>query len=353
MLYSSLIGVSSYEKINTSEIINLFEKDPMIENWGYSQLAKADHYHKYKVWVDQKNNGILNYLSGERGEKRKSLKDFYPAFESAIVFSFSYAQAALYLQNYYRHHPSANGLKIAAYTLGQNGVDYHHAIRAKLVEIQAKIPVDSVIAMDVHPVLDRDLAYRAGLGWYGKNSMLINTQEGSYNIIGSLLFSSKLALKQKVKEVDHCGHCTKCAEACPTDAIDLSSRTIIANKCISTYTIESFKEETLSPPIGMENSGGEIFGCDICQDVCPWNKKILQKLTLDENVKASQSAFFNADKNKLIIDFFLGRDIQTIFNELVLMSNRKFKKLFQATNFERSGRLGLLKNIKFYLNKKK
>jgi ferredoxin len=107
--------------------------------------------------------------------------------------------------------------------------------------------------------------------------MLINQKEGSYFIIGSLLLNQKLEIDLGQMDIDHCGHCTSCADACPTQAINLETRTLEASKCISTFTIEVFKE--VNPPDGYEKSRGEIFGCDICQDVCPWNRKPLSRVT--------------------------------------------------------------------------
>src|SRR5690606_39007267 len=98
---------------------------------------------------------------------------------------------------------------------------------------------------------------------------------GSFFLIGTLLLNDKLALSKKETETDHCGSCRACIIAYPTDAILKESRTLIASKCISTYTIEVFKNE--DPPDGYKSSGGEVFGCDICQDVCPWNSKPLEK----------------------------------------------------------------------------
>src|SRR5690606_23512538 len=120
-----------------------------------------------------------------------------------------------------------------------------------------------------------------------KNSMLINRKEGSYFIIGSILLNQKLQLEETTPDVDHCGKCTACAEACPTNAIDVETRTINAPLCISTFTIEIFKDA--EAPEGFDKSRGEIFGCDICQDICPWNRKPLSRVIGELKLKDSLS----------------------------------------------------------------
>lgn len=191
-------------------------------------------------------------------------------------------------------------------------------------------------------MLERDLAMRAGMGWFGKNSMIINRHHGSFFIIGSLLLNKKInVLKENKIEADHCGQCTRCIEACPTNAIDPVSRTIVARDCISTFTIEQFKLETV-PSEKMSLKSGFIFGCDICQDVCPWNKRV------DRILPPMNSIFFH-DQQMKILNFFLKRDLKQISRELDTLSEGQFKKQFKNTSFERSGKRGLFKNFLFYL----
>jgi epoxyqueuosine reductase len=208
-----------------------------------------------------------------------------------------------------------------------------------LNEIGEKLKIDLPeleykISLDVHPVLERDLAYRSGLGWFGKNSMLINQENGSYTLIGSLLLNQKLELPIKSPASDHCGTCTRCIDACPTNAIDGDMRVIESKKCISTFTIEQFKDGPA--PSGFPVETKEVFGCDICQEVCPWNNKPLAKAIPEES--ASE-----------LVKFF-NRDIQTIHDDISAMSNNAYKRFFKGTSFERSGKRGLLKNLKLYLS---
>ncbi|MEK6625507.1 MAG: 4Fe-4S double cluster binding domain-containing protein, partial [Bdellovibrionota bacterium] len=171
---------------------------------------------------------------------------------------------------------------------------------------------------------------------FGKNSMLIHQQKGSMFIIASLLLNQSFNFPKRVYATDHCGTCRACVEACPTHAIDEKTRTLKSQQCISTFTIELFKDAPA--PSGYKNAGQWIFGCDICQQVCPWNRRetILNQTDLtsqQENLK----------------HFFLDRSIEQIITEIEGMSNNAFERKFKQTSLARTGRLGVLKNIKAYL----
>lgn len=303
-----------------------------ISDWGYTESLEATSFNQLKEWISLKLNGPLKYLEGERLEKRKSLLELYPESRSALVFLFDYTETKKSLNSQNQNQ------KVASYTLGFNGEDYHFWIKGKLnligEELKKSRPgLNFKISLDIHPVLERDLAHRAGLGWFGKNSMLISKEYGSFTLIGSLILNQTLDLDIKEIESDHCGTCRRCIDACPTIAIKEGSLTIDANKCISTHTIEIFKDE--KPPEGFPTPTEEIFGCDICQDVCPWNSK-----PLDKSV-----ARVSDDK----IYTFFNRDILEIYNDIEGMSNNEFKKFFFGTSFFRSGKRGLIKNLRPYL----
>ena len=322
-------------------------KEMSIADWGVTKDPIASSWDKFNAWVQKGLNGNLKYLEGERKDKRQSLEKYFPEFKSAVVFQFSYAKEKFELDSFYKSDQS-NGLRIASYVLGFDGVDYHYSLKENLIRIgellKEKDPtIEYVLSLDIQPVLERDLAYRAGLGWFGKNSMFISKSHGSFYIIGSLLLNKEIDFESRGPEVDHCGQCTRCIDACPTNAIDINSRTIISNKCISTFTIEEFKDNVL-PPEGMENARGEIFGCDICQDVCPWNTRLVRVKNFDAPKERSKEYSY-------IIDFFLKRPILDIISELKSLSNRKYQKMFIATPLQRTGRVGLLKNLQFYSRK--
>lgn len=170
--------------------------------------------------------------------------------------------------------------------------------------------------------------------------MMINRHHGSFFIIGSLLLNQNINSHEKKTETDHCGQCTACVEACPTEAIDPESRTIIANDCISTFTIEQFKLDSI-PSGKMNLQSGWIFGCDICQDVCPWNKRV-------DRINADQKHLVE-EKQLHAMNFFLIKDKVLLASELESMTEGEFRRKFTGTSFERSGRRGLLKNLRLLL----
>lgn len=315
-----------------------------VVDFGVTTEAVPESLNRYNEWVEKQHHNPLLYLEGERKNKRQSVKEHWPDFQMGIVFLFSYQPTHQALQSVYRMDPEWNGLKMASYTMGFEGQDYHHLLKGRLQEIGEFLKTQNSslefkLTLDTHPVLERDLAFRSGLGWFGKNSMMINRHHGSFFIIGSLLLNQEIPLEEKKLETDHCGQCTACIEACPTRAIDPVTRTIIAADCISTFTIEQFKLET-QPSEKMTLKSGWIFGCDICQDVCPWNKRVDRK-----NAPVMD---FNQEQNR-ILDFFLRRSKHELVTELESMSEGEFKRKFSGSSFERSGRRGLLKNLRLLL----
>ncbi len=307
-------------------------KELNIVDWGYTEESRPLSFERYDQWVQGGHQGTLNYLSDHRKDLRDDLTKLYPQFQSALVFLFSYRPAKKWLLENKKH-------EIASYALGFGGEDYHHSLKRSLQKILSHLQdqhagLEGFLTLDAQPVLERDLAHRAGLGWFGKNSMLIHRSEGSYFIIGSLLLNQKLDIKLKTVDTDHCGQCRACVEACPTLAIDEETRTLKADRCISTYTIEIMKDAPA--PEGMENSRGEIFGCDICQDVCPWNTKPLVRTPAAlsfENFPSVGNLFTKSPEE--LIHFFE--------NE----SGRGIQKHLEGTALSRPGKKGWLKNLKF------
>ncbi|MBD65422.1 MAG: tRNA epoxyqueuosine(34) reductase QueG [Halobacteriovoraceae bacterium] len=299
-----------------------------IVDWGYTEQMQATSFDKLQNWVENNEHEPLGYLADERMLKRKNLELIYPFAKSAFVFLFDYTSSKKSLEEL------APENKVASYALGFEDQDYHYWIQEKLHLIQAELKkevgeFEFGISLDIHPVLERDLAYRSGLGWFGKNSMLISRSLGSYFLIGSIIIDRKLNLNQRELETDHCGSCTRCLEACPTKAIN-NDRTVNAKKCISTYTIELFKDAPA--PEGYPTATHEVFGCDICQEVCPWNLKPM--------ARADETQF---SENSLI-EFF-NRPIEVIYDQVNQMSNREYKRFFAKTSLERLGKKGLLKNL--------
>lgn len=301
-----------------------FLESNQILDWAYTESLDATTYKFYENWVNTGFHGDLKYLSDYRKELRKSLTNFYPDAKSSLVFLFSYQKAA-------KFNKEQSDQKIASYVKGFEGMDYHYWIKDKLTKIASKLGLkeeDYKLSIDMQPVLERDLAQRAGLGWFGKNSMLINKQHGSFFIISSIILNKTLDLSSSSIEVDHCGTCTRCIDACPTNAI-VDEKIIDSKKCISHFTIEIFKER--ERPSDFKRDQPEIFGCDVCQTVCPWNNKPLKSIE-DSNLDLGPLEFFN-------------QDISIIKDKLEQMSNREFRRVFKGTPLERTGRVGLLKNI--------
>ncbi len=311
--------------------------------YGIVEESTPSSYPSYLSWIERGDHGALGYLADERKDKRADLRNYFPNFSQALVMSFDYAKASKIMNEFY-HSSQSNGLKIASYVLGFEGLDYHYFLRDILSRISDKIKesypeVEIQFTLDTQPVLERDLAFKAGLGWFGKNSMLINKDKGSFFIIGSLLLSQKIFKKESIIDTDHCGNCTRCIDLCPTNAIDIKSRTIVADKCISTFTIELFKDATA--PKGHGEKNGEIYGCDICQDVCPWNKKYLSKIEVSDS---DYSLHF--ESNALVIDQFLVSKPKIIIDELEKESNRSYRKRLASSPLSRTGRVGMIKNLK-------
>lgn len=303
-----------------------------IIDWGYTEESIPRTFSEFSSWVAESHHGSLNYLSDHRKELRSDLKKLFPEFESALVFLFSYQPTKKWLLENNQH-------QIASYALGFEGEDYHHALKRKLQKIEEQLRLQhpqlkSFMTLDAQPVLERDLAFRAGLGWFGKNSMLISRAHGSYFIIGSLLLNQKLTLKSKEADIDHCGTCRACADACPTQAIDVETRTLKASLCISTFTIEMMKEA--EPPLGYEKSRGEIFGCDICQDVCPWNRKPLDRT----------HAAFSLHEQFEFLKAFLALPASELKQKIESMSGKGFQRVMQGTALGRPGKRGWLKNFR-------
>lgn len=216
----------------------------------------------FNDWLDRDFNGEMAWLEREP-EKRTDPRLLFPGARSVIVA----------LLNYYtdhQHEDNAEKGKISRYAWGD---DYHLVVREKLQGlldwIKSENPdVDGKICVDTAPMMDKAWAVRAGLGWLGKHTNLITTDVGSWVFIGEILVDLELEYDTQRVE-DHCGTCKACIDACPTGAI-VEPYVVDSRKCISYATIE-LRDETLPVDI-TTNQQGWLYGCDICQDVCPWNR---------------------------------------------------------------------------------
>jgi epoxyqueuosine reductase len=224
--------------------------------------ALADEGSRLKEWLRLGFHGEMAWLEREP-EKRTDPKLLFPGAKSVIVVALNYFTD-------HEHLDAADLGKISRYAWGD---DYHDIVREKLNQLLAWIKAqnpaaDGKICVDTAPMMDKAWAVRAGLGWLGKHSNLITTDVGSWVFIGEILLNLELDYDTAIIE-DHCGTCTACLDACPTGAI-VEPYVVDSRKCISYATIE-LRTETLPAEIE-DKLEGWFYGCDICQDVCPWNR---------------------------------------------------------------------------------
>lgn len=233
---------------------------------GVAQAGPTPSADRYEEWARAGRAATMAYLTRpEVIEKRRDLRHLWPEARSIIVVAMNY---------YAGEHPTTDDLprgRVARYAWGE---DYHEVIAERLRALlnflnqEAGWPVQGKIYVDTGPVLEQAWAVQAGLGWIGKNSLLIHPRLGSYLFLGVLLIDLELEPDPPFP-FDHCGTCTRCVDACPTGCIR-PDRTLEAGRCISYLTIERREgiPEDLRPAIG-----DWLFGCDICQEVCPWNQR--------------------------------------------------------------------------------
>lgn len=205
----------------------------------------------------------MNYLATDRSRiRRANPREILPECKSILVLATPYSSPL----------PLGEGLgvRVASYARGE---DYHNILPARMEELvrfieeQVARPIKNRYYTDTGPILERDLAQRAGIGWIGKNTCLINPKQGSYFFLSEIFLDLELEPDPPFV-TDHCGTCARCITACPTNCI-LPNRTLDATRCISYLTIE-LKDDI---PIELrEKIGNWVFGCDICQMVCPWNR---------------------------------------------------------------------------------
>ncbi|WP_457616298.1 tRNA epoxyqueuosine(34) reductase QueG [Lutibacter sp.] len=242
---------------------NLIKQEAARLGFESCGISKAEYLEeeapKFEKWLKNGYHGKMKYMENYFD---KRLNPTLLVEGSKSVISLSY--------NYYPKEPqNKESYKLSKYAYGQ---DYHHIIKSKLKaliffinsnigEVHGRAFVDSA------PILERAWAQKSGLGWQGKHSLLIQKNKGSFMFLAELILDIELAYDTPFV-TDHCGKCTKCIDACPTEAI-LSNNMIDGSKCISYFTIE-LKEEL---PATMRGKFEDwMFGCDICQDVCPWNR---------------------------------------------------------------------------------
>lgn len=286
---------------------------------GIAAAQAAPGWERFSQWLSNGYAGEMNYL--ERGASaRQSPYSIVPDARSIVMLGMSYHQPKLREQVV----PEGHG-RVASYALGE---DYHPLLWGKLNHLtswlgHAVTGSHSRGVVDTAPLLERDFARLAGLGWFGKNTMLINKRMGSFLLLAAIVTTIELEIDQP-HLASHCGSCTACLDACPTQAFP-SPGVLDATKCISYFTIE--KRGSI-PVEDRTKIGDWFFGCDICQDVCPWNRKA---------PAGQEPRLLEADWHE--------RDTSTInLVELLKMNEAEFRRLFRNTALWRSKRQGLLRN---------
>ncbi|HYW31234.1 MAG TPA: tRNA epoxyqueuosine(34) reductase QueG [Gemmatimonas sp.] len=281
---------------------------------GIAELGVPETRAEFDAWIAAGMHAEMAYLDGPGAELRRDARLPHAGATHAIVLAMNYGGTL----------PSG---PIARYARGD---DYHDVLRERLralhrwLETETGQPINARPYVDSGPVLERDLAQRAGLGWFGKNTMLINPRAGSFLFLCSLFVEYPL-VPDVPFEADRCGTCTRCMDACPTDAIT-GPRVLDARRCISYLTIEL---KGAIPEEFREAIGGNLYGCDICQNVCPWNVSFASALT--------EPAFAARDG----LD---SRDARALARELLAMSQGEFSARFRGSAMKRAKRRGLARN---------
>jgi epoxyqueuosine reductase len=281
---------------------------------GITHPGPTAHADRLDEWLAKGYAGAMRYLH-RQARRRKNPQLIAPEARTVVVV----------LDNYYipDREPDRQPPRIAKYARGE---DYHRVTTRRLQELADFLrSVGARLSRtyaDAGPVPERELAQRAGLGWIGKNTMLISPDVGSFFFIGSVFTDLALELDSPF-DLDRCGSCTRCLDACPTDAF-VEPRLLDATRCISYLTIE---QKGPIPQELAEQFQGYAFGCDICNDVCPWNQRFARPTTVTEFQSGRQPA---------------GRG-PTFFDE---MTEEEFAGTFGDTPLERAGLDGMRRNFR-------
>lgn len=285
---------------------------------GVTAAHPVPDFARYRSWVDRGLAGEMRYLSDRRAEIRNHPENLLPGVRSIVCVGLVYNGP----------EPLSTELSdterawISRYAWGE---DYHRILRKRLESLARKLQEHADFAwricVDTAPLLERSLARAAGLGWIGKNTCLINQKLGSWFFLGELL--TTLDLAPDAPPPDRCGTCARCIEACPTDAIVPSPDgrfELDARLCISYLTIEL---RSPIPEVHRPGVGANVFGCDICQDVCPWNRRAAQ---------ASGAEFRPGE-------------FAPFLERLAALDEAAFRALFRDTPVSRAKYRGFLRNV--------
>jgi len=285
---------------------------------GITRLGPAATHDAFAQWLEQGYAGEMNYLVRGADKRRDTTLPFADV-RSAVVVAL----------NYGGKQPAGS---IARYARGD---DYHDVMLGRLAELHGWLEAEcgwdirGKPYVDTGPILERDLARRAGLGWIGKNTMLINPKRGSFFFLGALFVDLELQADAPF-ETDHCGSCTRCLDACPTEAF-VAPHVMDARRCISYLTIEHRSD--IAPEL-QPLMGEMLYGCDICQEVCPWNLKFATEIG-DPAVAPRKE---NVDPDP---------------EEFVALTDEQFRRRFSRSPIKRTKRHGLSRNARIAIRNRR
>ncbi len=305
--------------MNTAHHTQLIKSVAQQLGFTYCGIAKAQPLNedakRLETWLNKGYNGTMQYMANHF-DLRIDPSKLVPGAKSVITL----------LLNYYPAQQQNNSTaKISKYAYGN---DYHEVIREKLKELIRLIKenignINGRGFVDSAPVLERTWAQKSGLGWVGKNGNLINKQSGSFFFIATLIVDLELEYDNPLVK-DFCGSCTKCIDHCPTEAI-LPNKVIDGSKCISYFTIEL--KDALIPEAMKGRFDNWMFGCDVCQDVCPWNRFSKPHNEISFTPLPQILNFSNSDWEE--------------------MTEESFKTIFKNSPLKRTKFTGIKRNLKF------
>ena len=281
---------------------------------GLARLGEVGTADAFDAWLARGYAGEMHYLP-KWADKRRDTRLPYAGATSAVVVGMSYGG----------REPSG---PVARYARGD---DYHDVMVERLRALHGWLdarlgrPVRGKAYVDTGPILERDLARKAGLGWFGKSTMLINPRLGSFFFLGALVVEAELEPSAPF-DADRCGSCTRCIDACPTGAI-VEERVLDATRCISYLTIE---QRGAIPVELREGVGDRLYGCDVCQDVCPWNVRFARALPGNSPYAAREALG--------------GQDARQLARELLGMTQAEFSAAFKGSPMKRAKLRGLKRN---------
>jgi len=307
-------------KVNPKQFVKDAATELGFLSVGFAKAAFMEpEAHRLENWLNQNYHGEMAYMANHF-DKRVDPTKLVPGAKTVVSLAYNYYNPEL--------QEDDTAPKLSKYAYGE---DYHKIVKDKLFLLIEKIrekigAVEGRCFVDSAPVLERDWARRAGLGWIGKHTLLLSKKKGSYFFLAELIIDVEIEPDSPVS--DHCGSCTKCIDACPTDAISPTGYVLDASKCISYLTIEL---RDAIPRKFEDQMEGWMFGCDICQDVCPWNRFS----------KRHQEPAFEPKEGLLEMT---KHDWQEVSEDV-------FRRVFKKSAVKRTKYAGLKRNIEF-LSKK-